>query len=73
MELLRRVEHQARRANAWQPGMVDEAGIPAHNVTFYVLGLDGSAAGVQMTGKGSFAVADSDGGPRLEPTVALHP
>jgi N4-(beta-N-acetylglucosaminyl)-L-asparaginase len=73
MELLRRVERQARRANAWQPGMVDEAGIPAHNVTFYVLGLDGSAAGVQMTGKGSFAVADSDGGPRLEPTVALHP
>lgn len=73
MEVLRRVTEQAQRASAWQPGLVDEAGIPTFNLQFYVLGLDGQVAGVELLQKGhSFAVADAQGGPRLEKLVGLH-
>lgn len=72
LEVLARVERQARRAASWQPGLVDEAGRPNFNLHFYVLGLDGRTAGVALKGGGNYAVADPDGGPRHEQVVALH-
>jgi N4-(beta-N-acetylglucosaminyl)-L-asparaginase len=72
LELMRRVTRQARRASAWQPGLMGEDGLPAFNLTFYVLGLDGAFAGVCLKGKSRFAVADPEGGPRHESTVSLH-
>lgn len=73
LEVLRRITRQAQRASAWQPGLVDAEGVPNFHVHFYVLGLDGGWAGVTMKAKErEFAVADPDGGPRLEPLVPLH-
>lgn len=72
LEVLRRVTRQARRAAAWQPGLVDEHGLPAFGLNFYVLGLDGETAGVTLRGGGEYAVADPEGGVRLEQLVALH-
>lgn len=75
MEVLGRVARQARRASAWQPGLWDEVhDRPAFNLRFYVLGLDGTWAGVALKdgGSGKFAVADPDGGPRLAPIQALY-
>ncbi|MAF66497.1 MAG: asparaginase [Planctomycetes bacterium] len=72
LEVLRRVTRQARRAAAWQPGLVDEAGVPTFGLNFYVLGLDGGCAGVTLRGGGEYAVAEPDGGVRLEQLVALH-
>jgi len=71
LEVMRRVARQARRASAWQPGLVGEDGVPTFNLSFYVLGLDGAFAGVRLKGSSKFAVADPEGGPRHEPTVAL--
>ncbi len=73
MEILRRITEQAQRAAVWQPGLVDEAGIPSFNIQFYVLGLDGQVAGVELLERGHrYAVADEAGGPRLETLVGLH-
>ena len=72
LELMRRVTRQAQRASAWQPGLIGEDGLPAFNLSFYVLGLDGTFAGVRLKGDSTFAVADPEGGPRHEPTVSLH-
>jgi len=72
MELLRRVTEQARRAAKWQPGLVDEKGVPTFGLKFYLLDLQGRTAGVSLKGGGSYAVADPDGGPRHEPLEALH-
>lgn len=72
LEVLRRVTRQAQRAAAWQPGLVDERGVPTFGLQFYVLGLDGEVAGVTLRGGGEFALADPDGGPRLAPLVALN-
>lgn len=73
LELMARVHRQARRAAAWQPGLVDADGVPTFNLTFYVLGLDGRFAGVQLRGPARFAVADPERGPRLEDCVAYLP
>ena len=51
---------------------MDEQGLPAFGLNFYVLGLDGKTAGVTLRGGGEYAVADPEGGVRLEPLVALH-
>jgi len=72
LEVLRRVTRQAQRASAWQPGLVDEDGLPTFGLHYYVLGLDGSFAGVTLRGEGNFAVADRDGGARHERLVSLH-
>lgn len=73
-ELMRRVSDQARKASAWQPGLIDEQGLPTFNLQFYVLGLDGKVAGVELLGSGKrkYAVADAAGGPRLEALVPFH-
>ncbi len=71
LEVMARVMRQAQRASAWQPGLVDEHGLPTFNLTYYILGLDGSHAGVQLKGKASYAVADMEQGPRVEQTVCL--
>ncbi len=73
LEVLRRVTRQARRAAAWQPGLVDGEGLPTFGLNFYVLGLDGQVAGVSLRGGGDYAVAEPENGPRHEPLVALHP
>ncbi len=73
LELMRRVTRQAQRASAWQPGLVDEQGIPTFNLSYYVLGLDGAFAGVRLKGDSKFAVATAEHGPRIEATVSLHP
>jgi len=65
-ELMARVQRQAQRASAWQPGLVDENGVPNFNLKFYVLGLDGSFAGHCLKGQAIFAVADPESGPRHE-------
>lgn len=73
-ELLRRVSYQAKKASVWQPGLVNDQGLPTFNLQFYVLGLDGRVAGVELLGNGrrKYAVSDSAGGPRLESLVPFH-
>lgn len=72
MEVLRRVTNQARRAARWQPSLVDANGKPTFSLRFYVLGLDGSFAGVSLTAEGQYAAADQNGGPRLLELEVLH-
>jgi N4-(beta-N-acetylglucosaminyl)-L-asparaginase len=71
LEVLRRVARQAERAAKWQPGLLNENGKPSFGLNFYVLGLDGTWAGVTLEGGGKFAVADPEGGPRHEQLVGL--
>ncbi len=73
MEVLQRIVRQTQRATKWQKELVGEDGLPASSITFYVLARDGSHAGVQLKGKGQYAVADAERGPRLEPVVSLYP
>ena len=70
-EVLRRVQRQAQRASAWQPGLVGEDGKPAFDLQLYALDLDGRTAGVSLRGRGRYAVADPDGGPRHEDLVGV--
>jgi N4-(beta-N-acetylglucosaminyl)-L-asparaginase len=72
LEVMRRVTAQTQRQARFQPDLVDEKGLPSFNVHFYVLGLDGSFAGVRMRGDAEFAVSDPERGPRLENVVPLH-
>ena len=71
LEVLRRVARQAERQARWQPALLDRDGRPAFGLNLYALGLDGSYAGVTLRGSETFAVADPERGPRLEPSVAL--
>ncbi len=70
-EVLRRIVRQVQRQATWQPAMLGADGLPAFNINYYVLGLDGSVAGVTLKGGGMFAVADPEKGPRLEPLTPL--
>ena len=72
LELMRRVTAQAQRAAAWQPALVLANGVPSFNLSFYVLGLDGSFAGVCLKGKSQFAVADLEQGPQLRDMEPYH-
>lgn len=71
LEVLGRVARQVRRQARWQPALAREDGKPSFGLNFYVLGLDGTWAGVTLHSGGKFAVADPDGGPRHEPLVGL--
>jgi N4-(beta-N-acetylglucosaminyl)-L-asparaginase len=71
LEVLRRVVRQTQRQSRYQPDLVDANGRPSFGLHFYVLGLDGSFAGVTLRGEASYAVADAERGPRLETLVAL--
>jgi N4-(beta-N-acetylglucosaminyl)-L-asparaginase len=71
LEVLRRIARQAARQATWQPGLVDGNGRPTFGLKFYVLGLDGSFAGVSLVGGGKYAVSDPERGPRHEELVPL--
>ena len=74
LELLRRIVRQVQRQAKWQPALMRADGTPEFNIQFYVLGLDGSTAGVSLhrgDGGGKFAVADPEHGPRLESLECL--
>lgn len=76
LEVLARITRQAKRGAKWQPALMGEDGLPGFNVKFYVLHLDGRTAGVVLKArkgrKGSYSVADAQGGPRHAELVALH-
>ena len=72
LEILRRVTKQTVRQSRYQPELLDDKGKPAFDLQFYVLGLDGSFAGVRLRGAGEFAVSDPEKGPRHEKFVALE-
>ena len=71
LEVLRRIVRQVERQSRWQPALMGGDGKPSFGVKFYVLGLDGTWAGVTLKKGGKFAVADPDGGPRHEELVGL--
>lgn len=70
LALLKRIAAQVERQARWQPALRGEDGQPAFGIHFYVLGLDGTTAGVTLKAPAGrvpqYAVADPDGGPRLE-------
>jgi len=71
LEVLRRVVRQTQRMAAWQPELVDKDGRPTFDLQLYVLGLDGTYAGVSLSGRGHYAAADPDAGPRALPLVGV--
>jgi hypothetical protein len=64
LELLRRVVRQTRRQATWQPALLDHKGWPSFGLKFYILGLNGEAAGVSLLDEGKFTLADPERGPR---------
>lgn len=72
LEVLRRITRQAQRAASWQPALVDDGGVPRFGIHFYLVNTAGDWAGVTLRGQSSFAVADPEGGPRLEKLISLH-
>jgi N4-(beta-N-acetylglucosaminyl)-L-asparaginase len=72
LEILRRVTKQTVRQSRYQPELLDDKGKPAFDLQFYVLGLDGTFAGVALRGGGEFSVSDPEKGPRHEKFVALE-
>ena len=73
LEVLRRVDAATRKQARRLPSLLDADGTPAFHLQLYALALDGACAGVTLRGGGRYALATPDGGPRLEPLVALHP
>lgn len=78
-EVLRRVTRQTQRQARYQPELVDARGLPSFNLIYYVLGLDGTVAGVALRQpakdkdeRTTFAVSTPDAGPRLVAVEALH-
>lgn len=74
LEVLRRIVRQVQRQSKWQPALMRADGTPDFNLHFYVLGLDGTTAGVGLhrgDGGAKYAVADPAGGPRLESVECL--
>jgi hypothetical protein len=77
MEVLRRVTRQTQRQSRYQPELVDADGKPSFNLTFYVLGLDGSVAGAVLRAPRSderpkFAVSTPEDGPHLRDLEPLQ-
>jgi N4-(beta-N-acetylglucosaminyl)-L-asparaginase len=72
MTVLRQIVRQTQRQGRYQPDLLDERGLPDFGLNFYVLGLDGSVAGVSLKDAGSYSVADPDHGPRHVPLEVLH-
>ncbi|MEL6904938.1 MAG: isoaspartyl peptidase/L-asparaginase [Planctomycetota bacterium] len=70
-EVLNRVQRQAKRASAWQPGLVNAEGKPSFDLQLYAVDLEGRTAGMSLSGRGKYAVADAAGGPRLEPLLGV--
>ncbi|MCY2960370.1 MAG: isoaspartyl peptidase/L-asparaginase [Planctomycetota bacterium] len=79
MEVLRRVTRQTERQARYQPEMLDARGKPSFNLTFYVLGLDGTVAGACLLApradaqdRPKFAVSTPEDGPHLRDLEPLH-
>jgi len=77
MEVLRRVTRQTERQARYQPEMLDARGKPSFNLTFYVLGLDGTVAGASLLAprgddRAQFAAATPEDGPHLRDIEPLH-
>ncbi len=71
LEVMSRIVEQTRLQAAWQPGLLDEKGIPSFGLELYALDTEGRFAGVTLRGKDrEFAVANADGA-RLEPLETL--
>jgi N4-(beta-N-acetylglucosaminyl)-L-asparaginase len=80
MEVLRRVTRQTQRQARYQPDLVDARGLPSFNLHYYVLGLDGTIAGVALHAPSkekdermTFAACTPDKGPHLVDVEGLHP
>jgi len=73
MEVLKRIVRQTERLARWQPALLGADGKPAFDIQFYIVGVDGSFAGVTLHGRthARYAVAEPGAGPRLEPLEAL--
>ena len=69
--VLQRVQRQAVRMAQWQPGLVGPDGKPTFDLQLYCVNLKGETAGMSLKGRGSYAVADLAGGPRLEKLEAV--
>ena len=65
-EVLKRVRRQAQRGAKWQPGLVGADGMPKFDLQLYAVDLKGRTAGMSLRGRGKYAVADPDHGPRHE-------
>jgi len=72
MEVLRQIVRQTQRQGRYQPDLLDAQGRPDFDLQFYILGLDGTVAGVSLRGKGNYAVSDPENGPHLAPLEALQ-
>ncbi len=72
MEVLRQIVRQTQRQGRYQPQLLDAQGMPDFGLQFYVLGLDGTVAGVSLKDAGTYAVSDPEHGPRLEQLEVLH-
>ncbi len=70
-EVLNRVKRQAVRMAQWQPGLVGEDGLPTFDLQLYCVDLQGRTAGMSLKGRGSYAVADPEKGPRHEPLIGV--
>jgi N4-(beta-N-acetylglucosaminyl)-L-asparaginase len=72
IEVLRRIVQQTEKQAPRRPHLLGADGKPSFAIEFYVLAPDGSFAGVRSSGESrGFAVADADGGARLEPLEVL--
>ncbi len=78
-EVLRRVTRQTQRQARYQPELVDAKGLPSFNLIYYVLGLDGTVAGVALRQpskekeeRTTFAVSTPAEGPHVVAVEALH-
>lgn len=72
MEVLRSIVRQTRRQARYQPDLLDAGGLPDFGLKFYVLGLDGTVAGVSLKDPGDYAVSDPEHGPHLAQLEVLH-
>jgi N4-(beta-N-acetylglucosaminyl)-L-asparaginase len=74
LEVLKRIVKQTERQARWQPALLRADGRPAFDVQFYVVAVDGRFAGVSLHARthASYAVAEPERGPRLEPLEPLY-
>jgi N4-(beta-N-acetylglucosaminyl)-L-asparaginase len=74
MEVLRRIVKQTERQARWQPALLGADGRPSFDIQFYILALDGRFAGVSLKARthASYAVAEPEEGPRLEPLAPFY-
>lgn len=73
MEILRRIVKQTELQARWQPALLRADGRPSFDIQFYIVALDGRFAGVSLHARthASYAVAEPEQGPRLEPLEAF--